>query len=45
LEVARMVVGHLSEFEDSSFAFTDDKAPVEQLVHGMILNYVMSEAR
>ncbi len=45
LEVARMAVGHLSEFKDSGFAFTDDKAPIEQLVHGMILKYVMSEAR
>jgi predicted membrane-bound spermidine synthase len=33
-------IGHATEFTDASTVFTDDKAPVEQVVHGLILSFV-----
>jgi hypothetical protein len=32
-------VGHIREVRESTVVFTDDKAPVEQVVHGLILRY------
>ncbi|MFQ6013818.1 MAG: spermidine synthase [Anaerolineae bacterium] len=40
LEVAHKAVGNLSEVKESTVVFTDDQAPIEEVVHRMILTYV-----
>jgi predicted membrane-bound spermidine synthase len=39
--VASEAVGRAQEFTTPGTVFTDDKAPVEQVVHGLIVNYLM----
>jgi predicted membrane-bound spermidine synthase len=39
-EVAGSAVARASEFTTPTMVFTDDKAPVEQVVHGLILSFV-----
>jgi spermidine synthase len=36
-------LGRVVEFTGSSVVFTDDKAPVEQVVHGLILSYLLQQ--
>jgi predicted membrane-bound spermidine synthase len=38
--VARDSIPRTGEFTQSTLVFTDDKAPVEQVVHGLILSFV-----
>ncbi|TEU15426.1 MAG: spermine synthase [Anaerolineales bacterium] len=42
LDVAQRTLGHIREVEKSTVVFTDDKAPVEQMVHGLILRYALT---
>jgi spermidine synthase len=42
-EVASAAMLHATEFTEPTVVFTDDKAPVEQVVHGLILSYVLGE--
>jgi hypothetical protein len=39
-QVAQAAVPRAAEFTEPSIVFTDDKAPVEQVVHGLILSFV-----
>lgn len=39
--VASEAVGRAEAFTKSGTVFTDDKAPVEQVVHGLIVNYLL----
>ena len=39
-QVAEASLDHATEFTDPSLVFTDDKAPVEQVIHGLILSFV-----
>jgi predicted membrane-bound spermidine synthase len=41
--VAQASVSRAQEFTEPTAVFTDDKAPVEQVVHGLILSFVMGE--
>jgi spermidine synthase len=42
--VVDWAVGHTTEFTTpAGVVFTDDKAPIEQIVHGLILRYVTGE--
>jgi predicted membrane-bound spermidine synthase len=42
-EVTSRVVPYTTEFTEPTVVFTDNKAPVEQVVHGLILSYVLGE--
>lgn len=42
-ELADFAVSRASEFTHPTVVFTDDKAPVEQVVHGLILNFVLGQ--
>jgi len=42
-EVASTAMLHVTEFTEPTVVFTDDKAPVEQVVHGLILSYVLGD--
>jgi GTPase len=42
LDVAQRTLGHIREVEKSTVVFTDDKSPVEQVVHGLILRYALA---
>lgn len=42
-EVAASAVPRAAEFTTPTLVFTDDKAPVEQIVHGLILSFVVGE--
>jgi predicted membrane-bound spermidine synthase len=42
-KVARRAVPRATEFTGSGKVFTDDKAPVEQVIHGLILNFVRGQ--
>jgi predicted membrane-bound spermidine synthase len=42
-EVTSRVLPYTTEFTEPTVVFTDDKAPVEQVVHGLILSYVLGE--
>jgi predicted membrane-bound spermidine synthase len=39
-QVAAAAIPRAAEFTEPSVVFTDDKAPVEQVVHGLILSFV-----
>jgi predicted membrane-bound spermidine synthase len=39
-QVAQASIPRATEFTDPTVVFTDDKAPVEQVVHGLILSFV-----
>ena len=41
LEMAELALPTLRPFQGSGLVFTDDKAPVEQVTHGLIIRYVM----
>jgi hypothetical protein len=43
LDVAEASIPRVVEFTDPTLVFTDDKAPVEQVVHGLILSFVTGE--
>jgi len=43
LNVAGQSVARAEEFTGQGVVFTDDKAPVEQVVHGLILSFVAGE--
>ena len=43
LDVAEASIPRAVEFTDPTLVFTDDKAPVEQVVHGLILSFVTGE--
>jgi spermidine synthase len=43
LQVARDSVSRAKEFDTPTTVFTDDKAPVEQVVHGLILSFVAGQ--
>jgi spermidine synthase len=38
--VTRQAIPHTTEFTGPGRVFTDDKAPVEQVIHGLILNFL-----
>jgi hypothetical protein len=42
LDTAQRTLGHIREVEESTVVFTDDKAPVERVVHGLILRYALA---
>jgi predicted membrane-bound spermidine synthase len=42
-QVAAGALPRAKEFTDPTMVFTDDKAPVEQVVHGLILSFVTGE--
>ncbi len=42
-QVAAGAVERAAEFTNPTMVFTDDKAPVEQIVHGLILSFVVGE--
>jgi hypothetical protein len=42
-EVADASIPRAQEFTTPTMVFTDDKAPVEQVVHGLILSFVTGE--
>jgi predicted membrane-bound spermidine synthase len=42
-EVAGRSISRAEEFTEQGIVFTDDKAPVEQVVHGLILSFVTGE--
>jgi spermidine synthase len=42
-QVAEASIPRAVEFTDPTMVFTDDKAPVEQVVHGLILSFVTGE--
>ena len=42
-EVAKSSLSRATEFTTPTTVFTDDKAPVEQVVHGLILSFVAGE--
>jgi hypothetical protein len=42
-QVAETSIPRLTEFTDATIVFTDDKAPVEQVVHGLILSFVAGQ--
>ncbi len=42
-EVAESALPRAKEFTDPTLVFTDDRAPVEQVVHGLILSFVTGE--
>jgi spermidine synthase len=42
-EVAREALRRAEEFTAPTVVFTDDRAPVEQVVHGLILSYLMGK--
>lgn len=41
--LADFAVSRASEFTHPTVVFTDDKAPVEQVVHGLLLNFVLGQ--
>jgi hypothetical protein len=41
--VAREAIARAEEFTEPGVVFTDDRAPVEQMVHGLILSYLMGQ--
>jgi predicted membrane-bound spermidine synthase len=41
LEVAGDAISRSAEYAETKVVFTDDRAPVEQVVHGLLLGYVM----
>jgi hypothetical protein len=41
--VAGDSIARAAEFTQPTTVFTDDKAPVEQVVHGLILSFVAGE--
>jgi spermidine synthase len=43
LRVAQESIARAEEFTQPGIVFTDDKAPVEQVVHGLILSFVAGE--
>jgi len=42
-QVAEASLDRATEFTDPTVVFTDDKAPVEQVVHGLILSFVAGQ--
>lgn len=42
-QVAADAVANAVEFTDPTIVFTDDKAPVEQVVHGLLLSFVVGQ--
>ena len=42
-KVAGQSIERASEFTQATAIFSDDKAPVEQVVHGLILSFVLGE--
>jgi len=42
-QVADSAVLRAAEFTTPGMVFTDDKAPVEQVVHGLILSFVAGD--
>jgi len=42
LEVMELALPTVRRFDDTGPVFTDDKAPVEQVIHGLIIKYVLS---
>ncbi len=42
-QVAQNAIPRAAEFTQPTFVFTDDKAPVEQVVHGLILSFVAGQ--
>ena len=42
-QVAKDSIHRTTEFTTPSTIFTDDKAPVEQVIHGLILSFVAGE--
>jgi hypothetical protein len=42
-QVAESSLDRATEFTIPTIVFTDDKAPVEQVVHGLILSFVAGE--
>jgi predicted membrane-bound spermidine synthase len=42
-EVAEDSIPRASEFTNPTIVFTDDKAPVEQVIHGLILSFVAGQ--
>ena len=42
-QVAGDAVAHAVEFTEPTIVFTDDRAPVEQVVHGLLLSFVLGE--
>jgi predicted membrane-bound spermidine synthase len=43
LEVASDAVPRAAEFTEPTVVFTDDRAPVEQVIHGLLFSYVTGE--
>jgi spermidine synthase len=43
LDVARRAVNHIQEVETSTVVFTDDRAPIEQATHRLILRYLLGK--
>lgn len=43
LDVARRAVNHIQEVETSTVVFTDDRAPIEQATHQLILRYLLGK--
>jgi hypothetical protein len=41
--VANDSIPRAEEFAEPTLVFTDDKAPVEQVVHGLILSFVAGD--
>jgi hypothetical protein len=42
-QVAEDSVPRATEFTNPTVIFTDDKAPVEQVIHGLILSFVTGQ--
>ena len=42
-QVAEASVGRATEFTNPTTVFTDDRAPVEQVIHGLILSFVTGQ--
>jgi spermidine synthase len=42
-QVASQAVARAQEFTEPTIVFTDDRAPVEQVVHGLILSFVLGQ--
>jgi hypothetical protein len=42
-KVTQNAIPRAQEFTEPTVVFTDDKAPVEQVVHGLILSFVTGE--
>lgn len=45
LDVVQRTRGRIREVKESTVVFTDDRAPVEQVVHGLILRYALAATR